>query len=649
MKMITQNIVLIILRNIALLLSRIFFQLHTQGKDKIPTTGGALIVANHVSYLDFLMVLASVPRHVSFVMNADVFKKPILRFFFESARCIPIAPRGGKNDLEAFNQAVSQRINNGELVVIFAEGTVTRTGQMLEFKKGVEHISRLIQAPILPIHFYNVAGSPFSFKAGRSQMQKITWRGFRSPIRATIGSPLQAPITAHELRQKIKELEVENFQRYLNECPDLPELLYEAINKNNRSAWHASGVSIAYRTLPAKMSSLDRSLAPVMNGCHCVAIMIPKSVDAMALLTWLLIRRLPFVIFPDNLSNEEQLFVLNKSGADRLITTKDLNFTRVAPIGNQVIFMEDLLEAEKKGQPVPVIYRHATRLQQSILSWFRTSQPRNELACIFFEKIARNNLTCSALSYQNLQAVIQGLRHVYFFKKTDVQLSDLPLSQANGLVMELLIPLLHDMDLHIVTDDHEAEFIGQLTAVDPTIAIATPTQIRQLAALAERQNLAHLTHLFTANINPNDPAVQQLRKRNIDVFVCAGLNQTSSVFAINLEDYAGIDIVGKTMTQENQNMLSIGKALPGVTIKITDKNGIELATNQKGRLWIKGSSVANMHHTNSSCAMALDQQWLPTNIEASIDHQGFILTSFEDLPSLENAQFSESTILQNHN
>jgi acyl-[acyl-carrier-protein]-phospholipid O-acyltransferase / long-chain-fatty-acid--[acyl-carrier-protein] ligase len=618
MKMIAHTLIRLILRNFAFLLSRIFFQIRTEGKYHIPESGGALLVANHVSYLDFLMVLSAVPRHVCFVMNADVFKKPLLRILFESARCIPIAPRGGKNDLEAFNRNVSERINNGELVVIFAEGTVTRTGQLLEFKKGVEHISRLINAPIIPIHFYNVAGSPFSFKAGRSRMQKITWRGFRSPIRAAIGAALQAPITAHELRQKIKDLEVENFQRYLNECPDLPELLIQAISDNNKSSWHAGGVSLAYSKLPVKLSSLDRSLAPAVNGCHCVAIMVPKSVDAMALLTWLLIRRQPFVVFPENLSNEEQLFVLNKSGADCLITTKNLKFTRVAPFANHVIFMEDILEAEKNGQPVPVIYRHAARFQQSILSWFRTNQPRNELACVFFEKIARNELTCSALSYQNLQAVVQGLRQVYFFKKTDIQLSDLPLSQANGLVMELLIPMLHDIDLHIVTDDHEDLFVEQLTAVDPTIAIATPTQIRLLAALAERQNLAHLNQVFTANINPDDPAIQQLRKRNINVFVCAGLNQTSSVFAINLEDYKGMDIVGKTMTQENQNMLSIGKALPGVTIKITDDNG--------------------------NCTMTLDQQWLPTNIEASLDHQGFILTSFSTLPIIAHVEHAQNTV-----
>jgi acyl-coenzyme A synthetase/AMP-(fatty) acid ligase len=220
----------------------------------------------------------------------------------------------------------------------------------------------------------------------------------------------------------------------------------------------------------------------------------------------------------------------------------------------------------------------------------------------------------------------------------------LPLSQANGLVMELLIPMLHDIDLHIVTDDHEDLFVEQLTAVDPTIAIATPTQIRLLAALAERQNLAHLNQVFTANINPDDPAIQQLRKRNINVFVCAGLNQTSSVFAINLEDYKGMDIVGKTMTQENQNMLSIGKALPGVTIKITDDNGKDLPANQRGRLWIKGSSVANMHHTNSNCTMTLDQQWLPTNIEASLDHQGFILTSFSTLPIIAHVEHAQNTV-----
>jgi acyl-[acyl-carrier-protein]-phospholipid O-acyltransferase / long-chain-fatty-acid--[acyl-carrier-protein] ligase len=626
MKSCIQKFVLWLIRGFVKILGRLFFQLHTHGRENIPSSGGALIVANHVSYIDFILILCTSPRHVSFVMNEDVFRKPILHFLFDAARCVPISPRSGKHDLDKFNHTVSQRINNGELVVIFAEGTVTRTGQLLEFKKGVEHISRLIHAPVIPIHFYNASGSPFSFKAGQSVMKKINWNNWRSPVWARIGSPLQAPLTAFGLRQCIKELEVENLQTYLTQSPEMSEMLVKSINKSNTGAWEVNNQKLPYRDLPAKLRSLDQLLGPALDKSECVAIMAPKSIDTMALMWWLMIRKITIVPIPDHFNNEEQLYCMNKSKAEWLITTRDLSFTGCAPIAKQIIYIEDLPSAEKEGKPIPVVYRQARKIQRSVLQFLRPELARNELAFVLFQKTNTRMVQCTALSHQNIWATILGIRQVYYFEKGTVQLSNIPQTNAHGIVMELLLPLLHDMNLHIArTQNSESDFLHQLTQCEPSLVMATPTQLEHLSSLAKRQNLPYLTQVFTADVNPQNEAIIGLRERGIDVFVCAGLNATSSVFAINLNDYNGTDIVGKTMRQENQNNESIGKALPGVAVSILDEAGTPCPADTKGWLWIKGPNVASMLHSNSECQYQLQNGWLHSGCSASIDHQGFII------------------------
>ena len=628
MKKTLQHLILLILRAAVKLIGRWMFKIHKSGMEHVPASGGALVVANHVSYIDFILLICSLPRHASFVMNADVFQKPILRFLFESVRCVPISSRGGKNDLESFNRIVSERINGGELVVIFAEGTVTRTGQLLEFKKGVEHIAKRIQAPIIPVHFFNVLGSPYSFKPGKSKTIGLGLRTIRRPILVRIGAPIAAPVSAFIMRQRIKDLETENLQAYLENGLELPEIIVNAMHKSHTSGWHINGSDCTYSALPSRLRALDHSMGGALKNASCVAILAPKSIDTLTIMCWLMIRRITFVPLPEDLTNEEQLFALNKSKAEWLITTRDLAFTKHAPIADQLIFIEDLCQAQLQGEPVKTILRRAKSLQKPMLRIFRGQADRNELACVLFQKNRSHELDCTALSHQNLLAVITGLRQVYHFRVNSVQLSDIPHSHAHGIVMEVLLPLLHGMNLHIAqTPLSEEHFLNQLEDCQPDLVIATPQQLRQLASIANRHNLPHLTHVFTANVNADDPAIDALRSRQIEVFACAGLNQTSSVFAINLNDFIGPDIVGKPMQQENQKAMSIGKAMPGVTVKITDPNGTELEPESWGALWIKGACVALTHRVQSDCQMPLLDGWLRTNWTARMDAQGFIFVA----------------------
>ncbi|NNE56322.1 MAG: MFS transporter, partial [Flavobacteriales bacterium] len=157
------NIPAMFVRTLVFLLSKIVYRVRVHGADRVPKTGGALVVANHVSYLDFMLLVAAVPRQLRFVMLQDMYDKKIFKWLLKRMNMIPINARKGGNNLEAFNALCQAEINAGHVVCIFSEGTVTRTGQMLEFKRGIEYIAAGIEAPIIPVHLGDVIGTPCSF------------------------------------------------------------------------------------------------------------------------------------------------------------------------------------------------------------------------------------------------------------------------------------------------------------------------------------------------------------------------------------------------------------------------------------------------------------------------------------------------------
>lgn len=132
----------------------------------LPKTGGALLIANHVSHLDFILVTLATKRKVYFVMYDKIYYHKSVHWILKRLNMIPIAPTrpGSKdNNLKKFNERCYKIINSGNIVVIYPEGTVSRNGHLLEFKRGMEHIASGITAPIIPLHVYGANGSPFTF------------------------------------------------------------------------------------------------------------------------------------------------------------------------------------------------------------------------------------------------------------------------------------------------------------------------------------------------------------------------------------------------------------------------------------------------------------------------------------------------------
>ena len=173
------------LRFVLIILAATLYRLRVLGRNHVPGEGPALLTPNHVSFADGLFVIASIDRPIRFVVYAEYFKRPLLGRFLRVMGAIPIAVSGGpRMILEAFREA-GKALDNGELVCIFPEGQITRTGMTLPFQRGLERIVKGRDVPIIPVHIDRATASIFSPMQKRRLPERIPL-----PITISFGSPL---------------------------------------------------------------------------------------------------------------------------------------------------------------------------------------------------------------------------------------------------------------------------------------------------------------------------------------------------------------------------------------------------------------------------------------------------------------------------
>ncbi|ALK99761.1 glycerol acyltransferase [Massilia sp. WF1] len=179
-----------LMRFLAWLLIHTIHRVSTMGTDRIPEEGAAVLVCNHVSYVDAIVIMAASPRPIRFVMDHRIFRTPLLGFIFRTAKAIPIAPAAEDPWLmeKAFVD-IAHALHDGDLVCIFPEGRLTRTGDMNEFRGGIAKITERSKVPVIPMALRGLWGSVFS-RDPSNVFERSFSRGWRSRLALVVGRPV---------------------------------------------------------------------------------------------------------------------------------------------------------------------------------------------------------------------------------------------------------------------------------------------------------------------------------------------------------------------------------------------------------------------------------------------------------------------------
>lgn len=182
-----------LLRFVSWLLSHFIYRFRIRGDEHIPTEGAAVLVCNHVSFIDAVLLMAASPRPIRFIMDHRIFRVPVLGWLFRLAKAIPIAPQ--KDDPVAYERAFAQAVDvlrEGDLLAIFPEGAITRDGTLQPFKGGVMKILAAardegLDPPVIPMALTNLWGSFFSRIEQRGGQNVAMVRPFRRGLFSRVG------------------------------------------------------------------------------------------------------------------------------------------------------------------------------------------------------------------------------------------------------------------------------------------------------------------------------------------------------------------------------------------------------------------------------------------------------------------------------
>ncbi|WP_287496333.1 MFS transporter [Pandoraea sp. CB10b_02] len=196
-----------LIRFVMWLLLHTVYRIEVEGADRIPDEGPCVLVCNHVSFADAVVIGASIRRPVRFVMDHRIFRMPVLSWFFRTVRAIPIAPaHEDAHTLERAYAQISGALDAGEVVCIFPEGKLTASGDVQLFRQGIQRIVERTPVPVIPMALRGLWGSFFS-RHGGAAMTRPFKRGILNRLELVIGEPVTpAQATPEALREKVLRL-----------------------------------------------------------------------------------------------------------------------------------------------------------------------------------------------------------------------------------------------------------------------------------------------------------------------------------------------------------------------------------------------------------------------------------------------------------
>src|SRR4029077_14565276 len=341
-----------LLRLLLWMLTHTLYRLNVAGRERVPARGGALLVPNHVSMADAVLLLAALDRPIRFLMFKGSYDHPLVKPFAKILRVIPIASDQGPREMIHSLREATEALRNGELVCIFPEGQMTRIGQMLPFRRGMERVIKGVDVPIIPVHLDGVWGSIFSFAGG-----KFLWKFPRRlpyPVRVTFGEPLPATATSTEARQAVQNLGAEAFARRKERMHTLPHSFVRAARRHPLSFAMADGQTahLNFFAVLARTLFLARRLRKHWQSQEMVGILLPPSIPgALVNLAAMLMGKVP-VNLNYTVSNETLASCAKQCNLKTIVTARAfLERVHIQP-PVETIFVEDIAREPKLTERV---------------------------------------------------------------------------------------------------------------------------------------------------------------------------------------------------------------------------------------------------------------------------------------------------------
>ncbi len=614
-----------LLRFVLWILVHTLYRIHVVGRDNIPERGGALFVSNHLSLIDALLLLASTDRRVRFLMYKGIYDRPFVRPFARIMQAIPVSSHEGPRVvIEALREA-SRQIRQGRVVCIFAEGQMTRTGQLLPFRRGFERIMKDVDAPIIPIFLDGVWGSIFSFDRGR-YFWKLP-RRLLQRVTVSFGAALPPDSPAPVVRQAVQELAVEAFRLRKADQQLLPVAFVRAARRHPLRFAAADGMTprVRYFALLVRTIVLARMLKPHWAGQKMVGLLLPPSVaGAAANLAVSLAGKVPVNL---NYTVSQPILdsCVRQCGIQTLITSRRFLEKVAVKVPESAILLEDLVARKSAGSVALAVVLALLVPSRRLERWLGADETRNvdSLATVIFSSGSTGDPKGVMLSHYNIQSNLEGLAQVCAVSPHDRIMGILPFFHSFGFTATLWFPLLNGMGAVYHPNPFDSRIIGELVLrYRATMLLATPTMLQSFIRRCEPELFGSLQYVIAGaeklTQQVADAFEEKFGMRPLEGY---GSTECSPIVTINVRDFRGAGFY-----QVGAKRGRIGHPLPGISVRIVDpETMVPRGVGEPGLLLVRGPNVMIGYlHQPEKTAEVLRDGWYVTGDIAAIDEDGFL-------------------------
>lgn len=608
------------------LIGPVFYRVRSLGHRNVPK-GGALVICNHLSYIDAVVLQIASPRPLRFIAFAGFARSPAMRFVFRALGVIPIAPGKPMKGIRLAWDAIKA----GELVCVFPEGAISRTGQLMELKRGFGLIAETAKAPVIPVVIDGLWGSIYSF-AGN----KYLWKSPRlmpTPVCVVFGEP----IPYHQAdRDTARRALLDLGERAFQERPILRRhLAREAVRALAKRPGHVEVVDrtaqrreVTAAQLLATAAVLARRLRATVPEKR-VGIVLPPGAGAhIANLAVACAGKVPVNL--NFTAGRAAIEASLRLGEIRTVITADALRDRVPNFP----FPEKTLDLKKEIE--------AAGGKRAILPWLLAAYllpnqwvadllgvPRRgdrEEAVLLFTSGSSGEPKGVTLSHRNILSNCAQISSLSILPASATVLGCLPVFHSFGSTVTLWYMLLRGCRVVTIPSPLDTRKIVEAIQQErATVLVGAPTFIRPLLKKATRDELQSLA-LVVTGAEKLTPDLHDAFRDQFGIEILQGYGMTEMTPVVSINQYHPPITTSTAEHQPGHMAGSVGRLLPGMTARIVDPDtGAMLPFSSTGMLWLKGAnSFTGYLRDPEKTAASFKDGWYITGDLGRIDDDGFL-------------------------
>ncbi|MFT5527223.1 MAG: acyl-[acyl-carrier-protein]-phospholipid O-acyltransferase [Pirellulaceae bacterium] len=611
------------IRFIVWLATNTIYRVKLYGIENIPAHGGALLVPNHVSWLDGILLLLVSSRPVRMVVFSGNFKNKWFIWMADLFGAIMIGPRP-KLIAKALKTA-RQALQNGELVCIFPEGGITRSGQLKTFKPGMMKILKGTDAPVIPVYLDELWGSIFSFEGG-----KFFWKWPRKlpyPVSIHFGEAIPTPKDQHVVRNAVQQLGADAVEQRADRMPIITRQFIRQCKKRKRGvkATDSTGAQLKGGELLTRALVLRRLINrhAIGDDEQFVGVLLPPSLGGVVTNAALALDRRVAVNLNYTVSSEVMNACIEHAGIKTVLTSRKFMEKMDFDLNAKVILLEDFKDKPTLMDKVSCAFQAYVLPAAMLESQLQLHKVKHDdILTLIFTSGSTGTPKGVMLTYSNVMSNVDAINQIIRLTYDDTVVGILPFFHSMGYTVTLWTMLALDVRAAYHFSPLDGKQVGKLCRKNNgTVLLATPTFLRTYTRRCDAEDFKKLDVVVTgAEKLPADVADAFEKKFGIRPVEGYGTTELSPLASVN------IPLSRSDKDQVDCKEGTVGRPVPGVSARIVDPDTFEdLAVGESGMLLIKGPNVMKGYYKREDLtAEAIKDGWYVTGDIALIDADGFI-------------------------